>query len=172
MNDSFTGMLPWLLWGGRIALSAVAVLLLIRCGRALLSGGKRESWGFLSLSNGARYPLYHWENMIGRARQADIRINFPSVSRSHAALCQCGIAQLQFTLAYNKHPEAFGQAKSGIKSAYTCTCDNYVIIIGKFHDLHLVFKRKRYSFQYGKSCNTEHRSFIDDRYKTTAAYNC
>ena len=88
MNDSFTGMLPWLLWGGRIALSAVAVLLLIRCGRALLSGGKRESWGFLSLSNGARYPLYHWENMIGRARQADIRINFPSVSRSHAALCR------------------------------------------------------------------------------------
>ena len=89
MNDSFTGMLPWLLWGGRIALSAVAVLLLIRCGRALLSGGKQESWGFLSLSNGARYPLHHWENMIGRARQADIRINFPSVSRSHAALLAC-----------------------------------------------------------------------------------
>ena len=88
MNDSFAGVLPWLLWGGRIALSAVAVLLLIRCGRALLSGGKQESWGFLSLSNGARYPLYHWENMIGRARQADIRINFPSVSRSHAALCR------------------------------------------------------------------------------------
>ena len=88
MNDFFTGVLPWLLWVGRIALSAVAVLLLIRCGRALLSGGKQESWGFLSLSNGARYPLYHWENMIGRARQADIRINFPSVSRSHAALCR------------------------------------------------------------------------------------
>ena len=88
MNDSFAGVLPWLLWGGRIALSAVAVLLLIRCGRALLSGGKQESWGILSLSNGARYPLYHWENMIGRARQADIRINFPSVSRSHAALCR------------------------------------------------------------------------------------
>jgi len=30
MNDSFAGVLPWLLWGGRIALSAVAVLLLIR----------------------------------------------------------------------------------------------------------------------------------------------
>ena len=88
MNDSFTGVLPWLLWVGRIALSAVAVLLLIRCGRTLLSGGKQESWGFLSLSNGARYPLHHWENMIGRARQADIRINFPSVSRSHAALCR------------------------------------------------------------------------------------
>ena len=70
MNDFFTGVLPWLLWVGRIALSAVAVLLLIRCGRTLLSGGKQESWGFLSLSNGARYPLYHWENMIGRAKLA------------------------------------------------------------------------------------------------------
>ena len=47
MNDFFTGVLPWLLWVGRIALSAVAVLLLIRCGRTLLSGGKQESWGFL-----------------------------------------------------------------------------------------------------------------------------
>ena len=45
MNDFFTGVLPWLLWVGRIALSAVAVLLLIRCGRTLLSGGKQESWG-------------------------------------------------------------------------------------------------------------------------------
>ncbi|CDE82375.1 unknown [Ruminococcus sp. CAG:353] len=88
--------------------------------------------------------------------KSDIVVVHGLVNSSNAALCQCGIAQLKLTLAYNKHPEAFGQAKSGIKSAYTCTCDNYVIIIGKFHDLHLVFKRKRYSFQYGKSCNTEH----------------
>ena len=36
--------------------------------------GNREApevWGFVSLSNGARYDLTHWENMVGRMRSAD-----------------------------------------------------------------------------------------------------
>ena len=71
-NDPFAYMMTVILLSamtGSVS-GGSAVLLLIRCGRTLLSGGKQESWGFLSLSNGAHYPLYHWENMIGRARQA------------------------------------------------------------------------------------------------------
>lgn len=93
MLESFfnfiTGSLPTLLWVGRILLSAAAVWILLRCGISLF--GKKESpevWGFLSLSNGARYDLHHWENMIGRMRSADVRVNFPSVSRCHAAICR------------------------------------------------------------------------------------
>lgn len=80
---------PALLWAGRIALSAVAILILLRCGISLF--GKKEApevWGFLSLTNGTRYDLHHWENMIGRMRSADVRVNFPSVSRCHAAICR------------------------------------------------------------------------------------
>ena len=81
--------LPAALWVGRIVLLAAAAWVLLRCGISLL--GNREApevWGFVSLSNGARYDLTHWENMVGRMRSADVRVNFPSVSRCHAAICR------------------------------------------------------------------------------------
>lgn len=93
MADFFTNLittaLPTVLWVGRIVLFLAAAWVLARCGLSLF--GSREApevWGFLSLSNGARYDLTHWENMIGRMRSADVRINFPSVSRCHAAICR------------------------------------------------------------------------------------
>ena len=78
--------LPVILWLGRALVSGLAVWLLVRCCQSLFRGKDRESWGFVTLSNGARYEIYHWENVIGRAKRSDIRINFPSVSRSHAIL--------------------------------------------------------------------------------------
>ena len=75
-------LLPGLLWLGRIAIAALALLLIVQCARSLLSGhSEQEIWGVLTMSNGGRYELTHWENTIGRARSADVRINFPSVSR-------------------------------------------------------------------------------------------
>lgn len=80
-------VLPAALWVGRIVLLAAAAWVLLRCGISLL--GNREApevWGFVSLSNGARYDLTHWENMVGRMRSADVRVNFPSgvpVPRRH-----------------------------------------------------------------------------------------
>ncbi len=86
--------LPSLLLAGRILIALLSISLLIRCCRSLFSSmGEPETWGFLSLSNGARYDLHHWENMIGRSRNADVRINFPSVSRTHAAICRDEAAQ-------------------------------------------------------------------------------
>ena len=81
--------LPTALWVGRVLLFLAAVWVLVRCGISLFTREKKpEVWGFLSLSNGARYDLTHWENMIGRMRSADVRVNFPSVSRCHAAICR------------------------------------------------------------------------------------
>lgn len=78
--------LPVILWLGRVLIAGLTVGLLIRCCLSLFRGKDRESWGFVTLSNGARYELYHWENVIGRAKRSDIRINYPSVSRNHAIL--------------------------------------------------------------------------------------
>lgn len=77
------------LFAGRVIMCLLAIWIIVRCCRSLFGGKiEREVWGFLSMSNGARYELYHWENVIGRARKVDIRVNFPSVSRSHAAVCR------------------------------------------------------------------------------------
>lgn len=45
-----------------------------------------EVWGYLSLQNGVRLPVTHWENIIGRAPACDLQLEYPSVSRQHAAL--------------------------------------------------------------------------------------
>ena len=45
-----------------------------------------EVWGYLAMANGVRLPITHWENIIGRAPSCDVQIEYPSVSRQHAAL--------------------------------------------------------------------------------------
>ena len=89
LHNLLPRILPALLWIDRAAMLFLAVLILLRCCRSLFAGGQeREIWGFLSLPNGGRYDLCHWENVNGRAKNCDVRIAFPSVSRSHAAICR------------------------------------------------------------------------------------
>lgn len=42
--------------------------------------------GLADPGDGTRLDLCHWENAIGRGRWADVNLDFPTVSRSHAAL--------------------------------------------------------------------------------------
>lgn len=105
------------LWVGRVGMAVLGILMLIRCCRSLFAGKtEQETWGFLSLSNGTRYDLNHWENVIGRAKSCDVRINFPSVSRSHAALLRDN------TGTWHIYPL---NAKSGVllngQRIFTCT---------------------------------------------------
>lgn len=73
----------------RIICPVLAVLILYRAIRSLVQmPNTPEVWGQLSLPNGAAIPLTHWENIIGRAKSADVQLNFPSVSRQHAAVCR------------------------------------------------------------------------------------
>ena len=73
----------------RFLFPALAVLVLLRAVRSLLRiPHTPETWAQLSLPNGALIPLTHWENIIGRGRMADICLNYPSISRQHAALCR------------------------------------------------------------------------------------
>ena len=66
---------------------AVAVLLLIRCVKPLLTFRKEpEIWGWLNMPDGSQIPITHWENVIGRSKSCDITIDFPTVSRNHAVL--------------------------------------------------------------------------------------
>ncbi len=49
-----------------------------------------EVWAYLTLPNGASEPLRHWENILGRGTACDVVLNYPSVSRQHAALIRDG----------------------------------------------------------------------------------
>ncbi|MEY8388816.1 FtsW/RodA/SpoVE family cell cycle protein [Oscillospiraceae bacterium 38-13] len=73
----------------RFLFPALAGAILWRAVRALLRVPHTpETWGQLSLPGGGTVPLTHWENILGRGRSADVRLNYPSVSRQHAALCR------------------------------------------------------------------------------------
>ena len=52
-------------------------------------------WGYLVTADQTAYPLPHWENLIGRSSRCDVVLNFPTVSRSHAALIRDNAGQWQ-----------------------------------------------------------------------------
>lgn len=71
----------------RFLLPALAVVILFRCIKSLLTGMQEpEVWAYMGLPNGGRVPLYHWENVIGRAKTCDVVLNYPTLSRSHCAV--------------------------------------------------------------------------------------
>lgn len=71
----------------RFILPILAVIILVRCAKSFLAEKtENETWGYLSLPNGAKLELNHWENVIGRAKSSDAFIEYPTLSRSHAAL--------------------------------------------------------------------------------------
>ena len=73
----------------RFLFPVLAVLILYRAVRSLLRLPRTpETWGQLSLPNGTPIPLTHWENIIGRSKRCDVYLNYPSISRQHAALCR------------------------------------------------------------------------------------
>ena len=71
----------------RYAAPIVTVLLLLRCFRPLLTFRQEpEIWAWLHFNDGKKVPITHWENVIGRSKNADIQIDFPTISRNHAVL--------------------------------------------------------------------------------------
>ena len=78
--NAYIGML-------RYAAPVIAFLLLWRCLKPLLFFKREpEIWAWLYLENGTKHALTHWENVIGRSRSSDVRIELSSVSRNHAVL--------------------------------------------------------------------------------------
>ena len=87
ITDNTTDIFSYFTLAIRFILPLCAVVIVWRSIRSLL--GREidlEEWGFLTLPNGSKIPLNHWENIIGRARSSDVSIQYPTLSRNHAAL--------------------------------------------------------------------------------------
>lgn len=77
----------WYTLALRFLFSILAVAMLARVIRSLVKASpKPEIWAYLSLPNGVSQPLTHWENILGRSASCDGVLNYPVVSRQHAAL--------------------------------------------------------------------------------------
>ena len=70
----------------KYVLILLSIALIVRCIRSMLSEHyEPETWAYLRHGND-NFPLTHWENLIGRALTADVRLVDPGVSRVHAVL--------------------------------------------------------------------------------------
>ena len=79
-------MTEYLLTGTKYLMILLSVVILIRCLRSMFSVRyDPEVWGYMRVGND-RIPVNHWENLIGRSRSADIRVDREGVSRVHAVL--------------------------------------------------------------------------------------
>ena len=92
--DTLTGFLAenplvgaWYTTVVRFVFPLLALMILVGAIRSLWKvKHPDEVWGYLGMANGVRLPITHWENIIGRAPACDVQLEYPSVSRQHAAL--------------------------------------------------------------------------------------
>ncbi len=82
--DGFTGFAAsfplfgvWYTTVIRFVLPVLALLILLTAIRSLIAVRHLpETWAYISLPNGERIPLTHWENIVGRAKTADVVISY------------------------------------------------------------------------------------------------
>ena len=75
-----------ILTASKYLLIALSLLIMLRCIRSMLSSGyEAETWATARWGRES-VPVTHWENLIGRARSADIRIDREGLERVQAVL--------------------------------------------------------------------------------------
>ena len=81
-----TEFLAYMLTASKYVLIILSVAILVRCVRSMLSEKyEPEVWAYIRLGRES-LPVQHWENILGRSRSADVRIDREGVGRVHAVL--------------------------------------------------------------------------------------
>ena len=79
-------LFPALLFASRFLTIPLSLAIMVRCLRSMLSSGyEAETWATVRFGREG-VPVTHWENLIGSARSADIRVEREDVERVHAVL--------------------------------------------------------------------------------------
>lgn len=76
----------YILTSSKYVLIILSLAILVRCIRSMLSEKyESETWAYLRGEKNS-FTLTHWENLVGRSYNSDIRIPSPGVSRVHAVI--------------------------------------------------------------------------------------
>lgn len=71
----------------KYTLPILSALLLLRCLFSMLSHkSEPEVWAMIVGTNGDKFPVLHWECIIGKSRGADISVDDPKAASLHATL--------------------------------------------------------------------------------------
>ena len=81
--EAFTA---YMLSFSKAVLIVLSLVILIRCVRSMLRERyEPEVWAYLRVGR-ETLPIQHWENLIGRSRSADLRLDLEKISPVHAVL--------------------------------------------------------------------------------------
>ena len=79
-------LLSYLLTISRFVMIGLSLIILVRCIRSLLRENyEAETWAYLRVGR-ETLPIIHWENLLGRSRSADLRLDLPKMGRIQAVL--------------------------------------------------------------------------------------
>ncbi|MCF0137519.1 MAG: FtsW/RodA/SpoVE family cell cycle protein [Oscillospiraceae bacterium] len=112
----------------KYTLPVMAVIVLLRCVRSMLSGKtKNETWGYLHADR-KTVPIKHWENLIGRSGSADVKLMNPQVSRVHAVLIRSDSGNWRIFDIFSKGGVYVNNAK--VRASGTPVNDNDILTFG------------------------------------------
>ena len=81
--DQFTS---YMMTFSKFIMILLSAVIMVRCIRSMLREKyEPETWAYLRVGR-ETLPVRHWENLIGRSRSADIRLDLEKISRAHAVL--------------------------------------------------------------------------------------
>lgn len=84
---TYPGLTKYITTSLRWIFVVLAIYILVKAILSLLSTrATPEVWGYLYVEGGYNLPISHWENLIGRSKSADLRIDSKGISRSQAIL--------------------------------------------------------------------------------------
>ena len=86
LSAAVDDFLSYSLTATKYVLILLSLAILVRCLRSMLSEKyESEVWAYIRLGR-ELLPATHWENIIGRSRSADVRIDRKGIGRVHAVL--------------------------------------------------------------------------------------
>ncbi len=80
VGDWYIGLMRWVMPALALGILLSVLLDMLRV------KNPKETWGFLNAPGWGKFPIHHWECIVGRAKHCDVRVNYPTVSRSQCAL--------------------------------------------------------------------------------------
>ena len=70
----------------RVVMILCSLGVIVRCLRSMLRERyDPEIWAYLRVGK-QTLPVHHWENLLGRSRSADLRLDYPDLRRFQAVL--------------------------------------------------------------------------------------
>ena len=136
----------------------MVAVILFRCVKPLLTFRRQpEIWAWLCIKDGDKFPITHWENVIGRSKRSDVVIDAPTISKNHAVLTRYDDGSWTITDADSKEGVLVNHKRIRIRALRP---DDIITIGGIEMTLQPVSAQQEHKAQHRATVPTIGKSFV------------